>query len=94
MINKQQVKDKVSYIDIPPDKMRNHVFAVIDRGQLDPAVQIRATALALYALCDAVDVDIRSLLVSIEQQIGDLNSPYTPTLKAIREYARNEIGVS
>ncbi len=36
-------------------------------------------ALALFATCEALDIDIRQLLVSMERMKNDLNGPFTST---------------
>jgi hypothetical protein len=49
-------------------------------------------ALALFATCEALDINIRDLLTGMERMKNDLNGPYSGTFGALEEYARNEIG--
>ena len=76
----------------PGAKLRASTYAVINAGQDEPAIQILATGLALYGMCDATGVNIRDLLVTVERMKNDLDGPFVGTFDAIREYARNEIG--
>jgi hypothetical protein len=49
-------------------------------------------ALALFATCEALDINIRDLLTGMERMKRDLNGPYVGTFSALESYARNEIG--
>lgn len=75
-----------------PYTMRTAMFRVIDRTQDDPEVQVQAMGLALYAVCDALDIDLRRLLTTCERMAVDLDGPFTSTFMALREYASQEIG--
>ena len=75
-----------------PHVLRAAAFRVIDRTQDIPEVQVQAMALALYATCEALNVDIKQLLVSMERMKNDLDGPFVGTFAALREYAINEIG--
>lgn len=68
------------------------MYKVIDRTQDDPEVQVQAMGLALYAVCDALDIDIKRLLLTCERMTTDLDGPFVSTYLALREYARQEIG--
>ena len=76
----------------PSVMMRNACFKIVDAGQDEPAVQVLATALALTAMCEALNVNVRDLLVTCERMKNDLDGPYVGTFSAITEYARKEIG--
>ena len=71
---------------------RQACFRAIDRTQERPEVQVQALALALYAVCDALDIDIKELLVMAERVMHDLDGPFVGTFAALREYAKYEIG--
>lgn len=75
-----------------PARLRGAAYRVISRTQDDPATQVQGMALALFATCEALDIDIRQLLTSMERMKNDLNGPFTSTFSALEEYARNEIG--
>lgn len=75
-----------------PTSLRKAAFRVISKTQDDPSIQVLAMALALYATCDALNVDIRQLLISVERMRDDLDAPFTSTFDAIRAYAVHEIG--
>jgi hypothetical protein len=49
-------------------------------------------AVALYATCEALDINIRQLLEGCERMKRDLDGPFVGTFDALREYARGEIG--
>lgn len=85
------LQDRVA-VGANPERLRRAAFRVIDRTQDDPAVQIRATAVALVTLCRATGVDIRQLLTSSERMVDDLDGPFAAQIRAMGEYARNEIG--
>jgi len=75
-----------------PAQLRNAAYRVISRTQDEPEVQVQAMALALFATCDALNVDIKQLLVSMERMKNDLDGAFVGTFAALREYAINEIG--
>jgi hypothetical protein len=49
-------------------------------------------AVALYATCTALNIDIRQLLESVERMQRDLDGPFVGTFRALQEYACKEIG--
>ncbi len=75
-----------------PDTLRQAAFRVIDRTQDIPEVQLQATGLALFCMCEAAGQDIRALLVACERMRNELDGPYTSTFRAIEEYSRDMIG--
>jgi hypothetical protein len=75
-----------------PDRMRQAAYRVITRSQENPEVQVQAMAIALYATCTALDIDIRQLLESVERMQRDLDGPFVGTFSALEAYARQEIG--
>lgn len=75
-----------------PERLRRAAYRVITRTQDDPATQVKGMALALYATCEALDINIRDLLVAVERMKGDLDGPFTSTFRALEAYAREEIG--
>lgn len=87
MINRDQLNTGAS-----PANLRRAAFRVISQTQDDPSVQVMAMAVALYATCDALKIDIRQLMVSMERMKDDLDGPFTSTFAAIEAYALNEIG--
>jgi hypothetical protein len=74
------------------ERVRQAAYRVITRTQDDPSVQVLAMAVALYATCDALDIDIRQLLVSAERMKSDLDGAYVSTFDALTAYAKAEIG--
>ena len=75
-----------------PEKVRATAFGVLDSGQGAPELQLQATAIAFLAMCEATNTDVRQLLVSGERMMRAVDSPFSPTIRAIKEYAKNEIG--
>lgn len=75
-----------------PVAMRNAMYAVIDKTQDRPEVQVQAMAMALVATCSALDIDVKDLLNTVDQMVADLDGPFSSTFRALEEYARNEIG--
>lgn len=86
------LRDQLSVASRDPQRLRQAAFRVISDTQDDPAVQVEAMAVALYATCEALDVDIRWLLESTRMRCKDLDGPFVSMFRAIEEYARNEIG--
>lgn len=87
----QSLRDRLSY-GANPERLRQSAFRVITRTQDDPAVQIRGIALALAATCKATGLDMRELIVTSEKMMEDIDSPYAAQMRALHEYAVNEIG--
>lgn len=75
-----------------PNRLRQAAYRCITRTQDDPPTQVLGMALALSATCDALNIDIRQLLTSMDRMRNDLDGPFVGTFAAIRDYARNEIG--
>jgi hypothetical protein len=74
-----------------PENIRRSAFKCINRMQDRPHEQIVGTAIALLAMCEAAGVDMRRVIEAAERHLNDVESPFNSTIKAIREYARNEI---
>lgn len=74
-----------------PERLRKAAFGAVLRTQDDPAMQLLGVAVALHAMCDALNVDIRRLLESSERLTRDLDGPYAGTIRAIRAYAQGEM---
>jgi hypothetical protein len=75
-----------------PVKFREQAYAVISRTQDHPEMQLQAVALSLYAMCEALGVDIRELLTSVERVKNEQDGPFVYIFDSIREYSRGEIG--
>ena len=86
------MRDKLSVGSDDPTRLRQAAFRCISVTQDDPATQIEGMAIALYATCQALDVDMRWLIESTERRCKDLDGAFVSTFRAIEEYARNEIG--
>lgn len=72
-------------------RVRDAAYRAITKTQDDPAVQVLGMAVALYATCEALNVDIKQLLVSCERMKNDLDGPFIGTFRAIRDYAQGEL---
>ena len=75
-----------------PTAMREAMYAIISRSQDRPEVQVQAIAMALVATCEALDIDVKDLLNTVEIMKRDLDGAFTSTFTALRAYAQNEIG--
>lgn len=75
-----------------PVRLRQAAYRCITRTQDSPSTQVKGMAIALFATCEALDIDIRQLLTMVEQMKSDLNGPFVSTFDALEAYARNEIG--
>lgn len=83
-------RDRLSSVS-KPERLRQAAFRVIDRTQDTPEDQLRGIALALLAACEATGVNVRDLLITSERIMRDVDGPFSPAIRAIREYARNEL---
>ena len=90
MINPQSIRDRARST-WAAENVRTAAFKVIDRMQGEPHYQIVGTAVALVAMCEGAGIDMRHLIETAERHIGDVESPFTNTVEAIRSYARHEI---
>jgi len=84
-------RDKLT-IGAASDTMRRAAYRVITRTQDEPSTQVLSMALALFATCEALNIDIKQLLVTVERMKTDLNGPFVGTFDALEAYVRNEIG--
>ncbi len=75
-----------------PERIRQSAYRVITRTQDEPDVQVLGMALAMYCTCEALDINIRDLLVAVERMKADLDGPFVATFRALEAYAREEIG--
>jgi len=73
------------------ERLQEASFQVINRLQhLPPHNQVQGTALALVAMCEALNINIHEL-VRQARRAADHISAYDPRIKAIRDYASNEL---
>ena len=75
-----------------PVAMRTAMYKVISNSQDRPEVQVQAMGMALVATCNALKVDVKDLLNTVELMAADLDGPFSSTFRALEAYARNEIG--
>lgn len=86
------VRDRISFGAMDAGRVRQAAFGVIHRTQKDPAMQLVGMALALFATCEALDIDIGWLLEQTARRRTELDGAFVGTFEAIREYARGELG--
>ena len=84
-------RDKLT-VGADPGQLRQAVYRVVSRTSDEPSIQVLAMSVALVATCDALDINVRDLLVSTERMRDDLDGPFQPQFAALREYAQQEIG--
>lgn len=80
-----------SMLAADPHTMRMAMYNVLVQLQDQPEVQVQGTAMCLLAMCRALKLDVRRLLVSTERMIDDIESPFTSHFKALEAYAREQI---
>lgn len=86
----QSVADRIGVHT--PAQVRAPAFHVITRLQeLDPSIQITATAVALCAMAEALGLRMRDVVNVAENTLRDCEGPYTEHVQAIRDYAKGEI---
>jgi len=90
MYRPDPIRDRLGVAN--PAEIRAPAFAIIDRLQnMDPSIQLTATAVALCAMCQALGVDMRDAIYVAENTLRDSEGPFTQHIQAIREYAKGEI---
>lgn len=74
-----------------PDALRQAMYSVVVKLQDQPQVQLQGTAMCLLAMCKALNVDVRRLLVSTERMSNDIDSPFSSHFRALEAYAREQM---
>ena len=91
MFNPRTVKERLVHL-MTARGLKTPAFKVISRLQgSEPHEQIMGTAVALIAMCDAVDLSLNHVLTKAQRVLKDVDSPFAFEIGAIREYAKNEI---
>lgn len=75
-----------------PVTFRQQAYNVLSDTQDNPEMQLQAIGLTLYAMCEALNVDIRELLTACETIKNEQDGPFVYIFRSIEEYTRNEIG--
>jgi hypothetical protein len=92
MLAPHTVRDRVAFT-ISAERLRRPAFEVINRMQAhDPSAQLVGTAVALVAMAEAISMDPHDLIARAKNVIATADGPAAPEIKAIRDYAANEIG--
>lgn len=85
------VRDQISFF-ASPDVIRRPAYTVLDRiDGMAPGEQMLATAVALVAMCGACHLDPHALITRANRLMKQADGPFTYHIKAIREYAANEL---
>lgn len=85
------IRDQVAFFNNPA-RLRKPAFMVINRVQdFVPGEQILGTAVALIAMCETLNLPLQDVLTKAVRVLSDVDGPYTEQIKAIRDYARNEL---
>lgn len=91
MYKPHTIRDQVAF-STSAEKIRKPAFEVINRIQgRTPGEQVVGTAVALVAICEAVGLEVHEIIHGAERIISDVDGPYSPEIRAIKEYAKNEI---
>jgi hypothetical protein len=95
LLSRDQIADQVSLFN-DASKLRVPAFAVIDRLQMTaehytPGEQIIGTAVALIAMCQSANVNLQDVLTKASRALSDTEGPYSTHMRAIRDYAANEL---
>jgi len=75
-----------------PVLFRQQAYKVLSDTQDQPETQLQAIGLTLYAMCNALNVDIRELLTAVERIRDEQDGPFVYIFRSIEEYTRNEVG--
>lgn len=85
------IRDQISFLSNPA-KVRVPAFQVINR--LDghpPGEQLLGTAVALVAMTEAVGIPAHELITRASNCLREADGAFNTHIKAIRDYAANEI---
>lgn len=84
------VQDQVRFL-CDPARVRQPAFAVIDRLQgFTPGEQMIGMGLALLACTQAAGINLHDVLTVAQNILGDADY-MSPHMRAVRDYASNEI---
>jgi hypothetical protein len=87
------VRDQIAFFANAAD-LRRPAFAVIDGLQLTdakPGAQMLGCAAALIAMCESANIPMTDVLTKAARALNDAEGPYSTHVRAIRDYAANEI---
>lgn len=91
MISTPSIRDQV-VLASNPAALRVPAFRVLDRMQdQKPGTQLLATAVALVAMAEAVELPMQDLMAIARRAMTDAEGPFTHHIQAIRDYALNEL---
>ncbi|MGY6517441.1 MAG: hypothetical protein ACXIUZ_01885 [Lysobacteraceae bacterium] len=91
--SRQSLRDRVSLFH-KPAQIRQPVVAAIDTlSRFPPEVQVMAPAAVLVLMARSTGLSAVDLLRRAERLLHDADSPFATEIKAMGEYARNELGV-
>lgn len=90
MASPQSVRDQIGMPDLTQCRQLavhqiNHV------QQASPANQLVATAIAIVAMSEAVDLNPYDVIAVARRAMNDAESPFTHQIQAIRDYAKSEL---
>jgi hypothetical protein len=90
-LKRHTVRDQLSLLS-DPGRVRKPAYAVIDRVDgYSAGEQLLGTAVALIAMSQAINVPVHELMQRAMNVIGHADGAFTYHVKAIRDYAKNEI---
>ena len=85
------VRDQLTFFSNPA-LVRKPAFNVIDRMDgVTPGAALLGTAVALIAQCEAIGLPVQELIQRGHNVMAHADGAFTYHVKAIRDYARNEI---
>lgn len=85
------VRDQLTFFSNPA-LVRKPAFKVLDRMDgVTPGAALLGTAVALVAQCDVIGLPVQELIQRANNIMQHADGAYTYHVKAIRDYARNEI---
>jgi hypothetical protein len=85
------VRDELTFFSNPA-LVRKPAFNVIDRMDgVTPGAALLGTAVALVAQCEAIGLSPHELIQRAGNVMNHADGAFTYHVKAIRDYARNEI---
>jgi hypothetical protein len=90
-LKRHTVRDQLSFLS-DPGRIRKPAFVVVDRiDGYSPGEQLLGTAVALVAMSQAINVPLAELIQRAMNVMGHADAAFTYHVKAIRDYATNEI---
>jgi hypothetical protein len=85
------IRDQIAFL-CNAARLRVPAFSVLTRIQdFTPGEQVLGTAVALVAMCESANLSLNDVITTARTVMADADGPFTSHIRAVRDYAANEI---